>query len=464
MKERKNVYKLPEGDKTLEWYGRAVIEMKKRPTTDPGSWNYQAAMHNIDENSPFWNGAGPFVGRAEWTEFWDQCQHGSWFFLPWHRMYLAWFEDIVAKTISGLGGPPDWALPFWDYSDASNPNALTIPAAFTDPALATNGLWIPGRIRHTLRSLDVSLKAAMDAPSFSGTGRTALTGFGGGETSFANHGNEMGQLENQPHGSVHIAINGAMGNPFTAALDPIFWLHHANIDRLWQVWLNAGNRINPVKSSWLDFTFEFHDKDGNKVEKKCSEVLDTRKVLAGYTYQDVDPTVPAEPEREFRIIKTPDFSMPLEIVAATNKKVTLGSEKTVVRLKLTPSPKKRTNFALISKPPEKPPTTILHFENVTGKGIPPTQDIYLNVPDNEGSKESYYAGSISLFGVKAASTPSLHNSGSGQHYSLDITELMNRLRTLANWKEKQLDVSIEPAWEMDKDASVKIGRISLYSE
>lgn len=463
MKERKNVYKLSAGDETLSWYAKAVIEMKKRPTKDPRSWNYQAAMHNIDKTSPFWQGAGPFVNNTEAREFWDQCQHNTWFFLPWHRMYLSWFEEIVAKTIVDLGGPSDWALPFWDYSDTSNPHALTIPSAFTDPGNDTNGLWITGRRRHTLRKLDVSLKAALRATSFSGSGVTALPGFGGGETSFSNHGSQTGQLEAQPHGTVHNTINGAMGNPYTAALDPVFWLHHANIDRLWQVWLNLGHRINPVKSSWLDFKFEFHDVDGHKVQMKCSEVVDTRNVLSGYTYQDVPQAAPI-PKHEFEVLKTSDFSMPLEIVAATNKKVNLSSAKTVVHLKLDPPPKKKASLAFMEKAPDKPQSTILHFENVTGKGVPPTQDVYLNVPDDEGNKESFYAGSISLFGLEASSTPGLHHSGSGQHYALDVTELMNKLRTLPNWNEKQLDVSIEPAWEMDNDASVKIGRISLYTE
>jgi hypothetical protein len=86
------------------------------------------------------------------------------------------------------------------------------------------------------------------------------------------------------------------------------------------------------------------------------------------------------------------------------------------------------------------------------------------VPEDGGNKESYYAGSISFFGVEEASIPSVHHSGSGQHYALDVTELMNKLRSLPNWKEKQLDVSIEPTHDMDKNTSVKIGRISLYSE
>ncbi len=66
---------------------------------------------------------------------------------------------------------------------------------------------------------------------------------------FADDGDE-GFLEHSPHDNVHGDIGGAlnnvfnnrlaqglMSNPCTAALDPIFWLHHANIDRLWEVWL-----------------------------------------------------------------------------------------------------------------------------------------------------------------------------------------------------------------------------------
>lgn len=42
-----------------------------------------------------------------------------------------------------------------------------------------------------------------------------------------------------------------MGDPVTAALDPIFWLHHANIDRLWEVWLgDNAEHVNPTDAKW----------------------------------------------------------------------------------------------------------------------------------------------------------------------------------------------------------------------
>src|SRR5256885_10879756 len=62
----------------------------------------------------------PLPPTSETEEMWDQCQHGTWYFLPWHRGYLAAFEAIVAKTVKELGGPADWALPYWNYLNSSN--------------------------------------------------------------------------------------------------------------------------------------------------------------------------------------------------------------------------------------------------------------------------------------------------------------------------------------------------------
>lgn len=119
---RRNVWTLPDGDLTLAHYAAAVAEMKSRDPQDPTSWFYQAAMHKttVTPPKPLWNG----------------CQHGSWFFLPWHRMYLYFFERIVRATVVDLGGPDDWALPFWAYDTGGT--QARIPAAFRDPQGGTN--------------------------------------------------------------------------------------------------------------------------------------------------------------------------------------------------------------------------------------------------------------------------------------------------------------------------------------
>ena len=53
-----------------------------------------------------------------------------------------------------------------------------------------------------------------------------------------------------------------MGAFETAGLDPLFWLHHANIDRLWEVWLNQVINFSiGTDPSWgapSGTEFEFH--------------------------------------------------------------------------------------------------------------------------------------------------------------------------------------------------------------
>ncbi len=77
-------------------------------------------------------------------------------------------------------------------------------------------------------------------------------GFGGPVTGFHTGGGNSGALENLPHNIIHTRIggqNGFMSFPDTAALDPIFWLHHCNIDRLWEVWRNQGAQFSKSHKS-----------------------------------------------------------------------------------------------------------------------------------------------------------------------------------------------------------------------
>src|SRR4051812_18736031 len=96
---RQDVWKLTQTDKwhpTLLWYAKAIAKMQTRPISDFNSWRYQAAIHD------YIVGQDPDVTQdnlpADASTFWAQCQHVSWFFLPWHRVYLFHFEQIIADT------------------------------------------------------------------------------------------------------------------------------------------------------------------------------------------------------------------------------------------------------------------------------------------------------------------------------------------------------------------------------
>jgi tyrosinase len=55
------------------------------------------------------------------------------------------------------------------------------------------------------------------------------------------------QLENI-HGSIHVWVGGTMGSVPRAAYDPIFWAHHAMVDRLWRIWQARHTNAGPPRS------------------------------------------------------------------------------------------------------------------------------------------------------------------------------------------------------------------------
>ena len=123
-----------EGDwpAVLEAYERAIATMRgldppNGPPTDPIGWQFQAAIHGrADDN-----------GDADTSNpFWCNCQHGSWFFLPWHRMYLAAFEKIIQFHLED----ESWALPYWYAIDPDSPKKAALPPAFLDLTLNDNNL------------------------------------------------------------------------------------------------------------------------------------------------------------------------------------------------------------------------------------------------------------------------------------------------------------------------------------
>ena len=202
----------------LDTYARGVELMRGRPETSPRSWLWAANTHGIP--------AGTRPRPA-----WNQCAHGSLFFLPWHRAYLAWFE----KTIRTLTGDDDWRLPYWDYSSPADVADRSLPVEFTVQTRTVDGQVVPNplfdaqRIGGPVRLDDVDVVAALSETRY--VRLFPEVGFGG-----TDRGRVNGDLEFLPHNFVHGGIGGLMNRTTTAARDPIFWLHHANIDRLWELW------------------------------------------------------------------------------------------------------------------------------------------------------------------------------------------------------------------------------------
>ncbi|HYH16428.1 MAG TPA: tyrosinase family protein [Flavisolibacter sp.] len=246
---RRNIYHWSEAD--FEDYKRAIVAMRALPYNDPTSWEYQSAIHGTTLTNNL--------------QSWNSCQHGTRFFFSWHRMYIYFFERIVrAKS-----GNPSFTMPYWDYQ--TNP---VLPPAFRDNT--------PGNpLYDSTRYASINGGGALPS-SISTSINNALN-----NVLFDDY---QTRIEG-PHGAVHNAIGGNMRLIRASGKDPIFYLHHTNIDRLWDVWLwRCGGRATPTASdaTWWNQRFTFFDENGRAVVMTGSQIVDIASQL-NYRYETPAP-------------------------------------------------------------------------------------------------------------------------------------------------------------------------------
>ena len=176
----------------------------------------------------------PQSAARNWTRFADIhrnfCPHANWYFLPWHRAYIRAFERICRE----LAGKSDFALPHWNWTADRQ-----FPAAFAAGDRGSNPLFHPRPgVASGLRLADdvvgpAVMSAIMTSPDFEAFGSTRPRGQNSAATSWQRRAGSATTLEFNPHNGVHQAIGGNMSVVALSARDPSFFLHHANVDRLW---------------------------------------------------------------------------------------------------------------------------------------------------------------------------------------------------------------------------------------
>src|SRR5262245_15068576 len=297
--------------RVLASYKAGIRKMLGLAPTDPRNWYRNAMIHLFD------------------------CPHGNWWFLAWHRGYLGWLE----VTLRDLSGDPEFALPYWDWTktprvpaamfdDVLDPNnsafiatfdqfktqfepAITAlyasfsqaqtaqlalrPFPFTTPSEfwdvlqqvffeqpSARGLTATNPDLDANTKVTVSIDVVRDAlrtPTFAGDGSpNQAAGFQSAKAANHSGGSRQGILESQPHNNVHGAIGGGGGAfmvSFYSPVDPIFFLHHGNLDRLWDVWVHRqaalGRPTQPQGADLATWSNEpflfFSDQTGQPVSK-----------------------------------------------------------------------------------------------------------------------------------------------------------------------------------------------------
>lgn len=468
---RRNIWTLPSGDQTVEEYAQAVAIMKGRPAQDPTSWTYQAAMHGTHARSvqPLWNG----------------CQHGTWFFLAWHRMFIYYFEQIVRAAVVQAGGSADWSLPFWDYGAGGQ--QATLPAGFRSPTAngSPNPLFESARAPGINRGLALSPAVASATRALRASRFVGTSQVGGGVTGVAQFSNSTGQLENQPHNVIHDAVGGnggLMSDPDAAAADPIFWIHHANIDRLWFIWNGNPRHLNPNDPAWTGQSFSFFDAQGQRLSKTPTDIVDIIGQL-GYTYEVAPPARPAAappPTPEDAVTGPEPPEGEPELVGASETPVRLVGGPASVSLEIDPQ---AHEAALAATGATAPQRILLRVEDIEAERNPGTvYGIYINLPADASADvaETHHAGNVSFFGVERARNPRGDEHAHGLRVTHDITELTQSLAAQGQWDGRHVAVTFRPLGLIpddqpelahalpdhvtDADPPVTIGRVAIFYE
>lgn len=205
------------------------------------------------------------------------CQHGTDNFLTWHRVYVYEIEQRLQDI------NPDVTVPYWDWtSQESIQNG--IPEAFTDTTYIDpdSGETKPNPLNHW-KNLQLGSSGAAGPCGWDNYPDTYRRPGNPSELDYLRQLVEEALTEDQfldfthadenPHNSLHNWVGGTM-TTFQSSYDPIFWSHHANVDRqFWQWQALYGN--SSIPESVLEFVC-------NPFGLIVKNTLNTREL--GYTY------------------------------------------------------------------------------------------------------------------------------------------------------------------------------------
>ncbi|KAI7744334.1 hypothetical protein M8C21_024888 [Ambrosia artemisiifolia] len=315
--------------KQVDDYRRAIQAMRDLPDDHPHSFVNQAKIH-----CAYCNGGYTQVDSG-FPEI-DIQIHNSWLFFPFHRWYLYFYERILGKLIN----EPNFALPYWKWDE---PAGMPIAEMFLTETIdgKPNSLYDVYRnanhIEEKLVDLDYDGKDK-DIPDYQQVqcnlatvyrdlvrnGGDTLSFFGGeyvaGDSPVGNSDPSVGSVESGSHTAVHRWVGDPtqpnsedMGNFYSAGYDPSFYIHHANVDRMWKLWkdLRLPGHVEPTDPDWLNASYVFYDENEDLVRVYNKDCVDLGKLKYNFieNSREVFPwrkSRPAQRRRSSQVATTGD--------------------------------------------------------------------------------------------------------------------------------------------------------------
>lgn len=262
-----------------------------------------------DERRAFVTAVNALRTAGEYDDYVDQHQgatshgHSGPAFFPWHREFLRRFERAL-QTIDATV-----SLPYWDFTVENLNSSSTDSLIWRDdfmggPGDSANGFRVATG-PFAAWGLRRNAFNIFDRPGQGGPIATAL----------ANPSYSIFRQVEGPHGRSHTWTGGDVGNPATAPRDPVFWLIHANMDRLWAEWIQRhqstpgfapylplaggplGHNLNDTMWPWNGTNIPFAIFPWRVTPElvRPADLLDHRAL--GYTYDTVDAECRPEPPK-----------------------------------------------------------------------------------------------------------------------------------------------------------------------
>ncbi len=231
----------------------------------------------------------------------EQTAHMGPNFLPWHRHFLALFEEALSEAAGERV-----TIPYWDWTDPASTNAVfrdDLMGGNGDPeegSAVTSGPFRKGEYRlevidpkandpvgnrYLVRQIgtfpsNLTLPTERDVSNALGRSTYDVVPFNDQSDPALSFRNNLegwrGQIGQQCengllaplagpgaeakkhdlHNGVHLWVGGIDGDQQgtmdlnTSLNDPVFWLHHSNIDRIWQAWIEANGEVYEPVSGW----------------------------------------------------------------------------------------------------------------------------------------------------------------------------------------------------------------------
>lgn len=203
-------------------------------------------------------------------------------FLPWHRAYLQHLE-LILQAID-----PSVTVPYWKFdavaSHVFDKSFMGLTGAGSTADISTSVLsswtgWnsaltpIPGILRKPWFN-ENSENVTTNTQSGPQTGNSE--GFTLATTTVFSTPLLSQAFENAFHGPAHFRTSGPggyLGNLDISLSDPLFFLLHANMDRVWAKWQFQNNLFNPANTNSYDKLGLFNSSNTDRVSEYADETM-----------------------------------------------------------------------------------------------------------------------------------------------------------------------------------------------